>query len=109
MVASLEQVSRRVQGSLKVAGIAGGHALHQPSERYLCYPGHHVQVIAHPAIGMDTHFGLAGCFGDDFLESIAISITVEDLLAMIAPQRDVVKAARKMLSRSPGHVGPVSA
>jgi hypothetical protein len=62
-----------------------------------------MNMIAHPAVGMDACAKAYAGLGDTLIQQVAISVTKEYWLPMIAPKRHVVEAAWNMKARAARH------
>jgi hypothetical protein len=90
VIAVLEQVAGRRQLTLNASRESSSDALHQPAEGLFGYLHEQVQMIGHPAIGVDTRTGMFERIGQDFIENLPVGVFEEDVLPMIAASRDVI-------------------
>jgi hypothetical protein len=102
-VAALEEVSSRSEPSLVVTSVAAGYAMHQSTERRFGHLREQMQMIAHPAVSMQSRTKAREDLADDLIEARAIAARVEDALPVVAPQHDVIDPSRNVQSGAPRH------
>ena len=102
-VASLEEVTRGLQGSVAIAGVAHRNALHDVPERTVGDLNQRVQMIGHPAEGMDTGIESSQNVGDDVVECLSISAATEECLTVVTAKNDVIAATRGVQARRSWH------
>ena len=102
-VSPLEKVSRRAKRLVTIPRVADCDALHDLAERPLCDLQQCVQVIGHPAEGVNPDFEPTDDTSDDIVERVSIGCVAKQRFAMIASHDDVVVSAWYMQSRRSWH------
>jgi hypothetical protein len=102
-VSTLEAVTRRAQLSMPKARVTHGDALHQLAQWLVMNLDKRMQVIGHPAEGMQACNADAEAFGDNVVEHVAISGCREELSAVISAENYVIEPAGHMQARWSRH------
>jgi len=77
--------------------------MHQSTEGCFSHLREQMQMIAHPAVSMQSRTKARDDFADDLIEARAIAARVEDVLSVVAPQHDVIDPSRHVQSGAPRH------
>jgi hypothetical protein len=109
VIAPLEQVAVRAERPLEIPCVTRRDPLHRARERHVRYLHEQVQVVRHPAVGVQRRCVTPDGAGDDLIEPLAILGAREDRVLMIATQGDMVVSARHVHSRATRHRAPPSA
>jgi hypothetical protein len=70
--------------------------VHQLTEGRIRHLRQQVQMIAHPAVGVQSRAEAPEDLADDLVETLTIVAGVEDPLPVVASQHDVIETARNM-------------
>ena len=92
-IASLEKVPGRRYVTLQLAGVTGGEDAHQVAERCVCNFYREVDVIRHPAVGIQAGPIAVEGFGQYRLEAQVVVAIAEYRQAVIASEHGMVQAA----------------
>jgi len=84
VVAAFKQVTRRLQVLLDYASIVTGDSLDYLSEWGVCNLQEQVNVVGHPAVGVQSRIQLFQGSFDDSVQQVAVPGRVEDRAAMIS-------------------------
>jgi hypothetical protein len=98
-----EEMTRRFEAPLRRPGILPGDAHHQPAERLFAYLDHSVHMVRHVAEGVQPCGEAIDDFSDQAAQPNPVSGCEEDVLTMIAAQRDVVDRARYVKTKRSSH------
>jgi hypothetical protein len=105
--AALEEVSGGAQPILVPTSVGACDALHHSTERSIGHLPKQMQVIAHPAIGVQSRAEVRHNFTDDRGEPLAIATLVEDALPVVAPQHNMINPSRHVQSATARHPCPL--
>lgn len=103
VVTAFKKMPRCLQSKLYGARVPARNSVDNFPERPVGDLYQEVNVIGHPAIGMDSGAQGVGCFSHHCRHEIAIRVSKEDRLAVIAPERDVVEASRHVQTKATSH------
>jgi hypothetical protein len=95
-ITSLKDVITRTATALLLPSVAPGNTHHRFPEGNITDLNSHMDMIRHPAVGMDPHSEMINDLGQQRAEAVSILRPEENLLTMIAAQDDVVKLAIHM-------------
>jgi hypothetical protein len=96
-------VSGRVEPKLYRTRVGAGDAEYQSAKRRVGHLHEQVQVIGHPAVGVNLCGESLERVLDQSVEKIPVLIAKENRLAMIAAKRDMVESARRMQAETTSH------
>jgi hypothetical protein len=102
-VAPFEEVSAGIKLPVAITSVPLGDPLDNSSQRKLADLHYRMQMIRHPAEGVDANAEAANYIGNDTVQLRAVGCLAEQGLAVIASQNDVVVPARHVQSRSAWH------
>ncbi|HEY6640549.1 MAG TPA: hypothetical protein VIZ63_00275 [Povalibacter sp.] len=89
VIAFLEQMAGGVQMALNGASVSTRDPQHETPERNITHLHEQVNMVCHQAVGMQPRSESLDHLGSDFVKEISIRRLEEDVLAMVATQRDV--------------------
>lgn len=102
-VSALEQMSRRVQLFMAIARVTRSNALHDLAERAIGDLNEQVDMVGHPAKGVDASAKSFNHLGNNGIELESVNDGGKQFLAMIATQHHMIKADGNMNSGESGH------
>jgi hypothetical protein len=96
-------VAAGIEGLVPVAGVTHGDPLHGGPQWPVADLHQRVQVIRHPAIGVESVVNAAQDIGHHLVENVAIVVGREQRFAMVTPEAYVIAATRYVKSGRSGH------
>lgn len=94
MMAALEQMTVCLESKLYRSCVSACNSKNQAAKRYMGYLHEHVQMIGHPAVGVQPTDAMFERFRHNLIEQVAVGVAKEYGLPMIAAKSDVIEAAR---------------
>jgi hypothetical protein len=94
VIPALEEMPRRRNGSLVVTRVPTGDRVDHAPERSFIHACEQVDVIGHPAVGMQADVMSLCGFADDGVELVAIVRRPEDRFAMVTAKGHMVEPTR---------------
>jgi hypothetical protein len=80
---------------------------HDMSKRLVAYLKQKVKVIRHPAVRVQARAVALDASGNNGIQEQTVDVGAENVLLMISPQRDVIKAPGDMNAQSASHPNPL--
>jgi hypothetical protein len=85
-----------IESLLHCSGILASDTQHEHAQWRIAYLNQHVSVVSHPTVRVQARTKSGLHFGDDVIESVAISRREEDVLTMIASEGHVIERSGNM-------------
>jgi hypothetical protein len=103
VVTSFEKVASGIQARLHLAGVLAGNSKNELAQRRIGNLYQHMNMIGHPAEGVNPRRQAMNCFANHIIQPAAIGLGEKDWLPMVAAQGDVIETAWDMQSEPARH------
>jgi hypothetical protein len=107
VVAALEEMTRGLQLHLESPRVTRSDLSHQGPERRVSHLDEKMQVVRHPAVGMDARVVKVNRARNNRVQQLPVAFDAKKILPMVAAQCGVVERIRNVDSQFARHGDPV--